>query len=174
MGPQTTAQQRKKTLHYIQVGHDEGAQLVAGGRIASAGSLSDPSLAGGYFVEPTVFANVKQSMRIAQEEIFGPVCSVIPFDDEDEAIAIANDTQYGLTAALWTQNIGRAHRVASQIEAGTVWVNTYRYLRWNIPYGGFKLSGLGRENGPEGIDAYLQHRSTIINLTGAYPDAYPP
>ena len=174
MGPQTTAQQREKTLHYIQVGHDEGAQLVAGGRIASTGSLSDPSLAGGYFVEPTVFANVKQSMRIAQEEIFGPVCSVIPFDDEEEAIAIANDTQYGLTAALWTQNIGRAHRVASQIEAGTVWVNTYRYLRWNIPYGGFKLSGLGRENGPEGIDAYLQHRSTIINLTGAYPDAYPP
>ena len=112
-------------------------------------------------------------MVIAQEEIFGPVCSVIPFKTEEEAIAIANDTRYGLTAALWTQNVGRAHRVAAQLEAGTVWVNTYRYIRWNIPYGGFKMSGLGRENGPEALDAYLETRSTIMNLTGADPDAYP-
>jgi aldehyde dehydrogenase (NAD+) len=100
------------------------------------------------------------------------VVSVIPFDDEDEAIAIANDTDYGLTAGLWSQNIGRAHRVASRIQAGTVWINTYRYIRWAIPYGGFKMSGLGRENGMEAVDAYLQTRSTIVNLTGNYPDMY--
>ncbi len=111
-------------------------------------------------------------MRIAQEEIFGPVCAVIPFDTEEQAIEIANATVYGLTAAIWTQNVGRAHRVAGQIQAGTVWVNTYRYLRWNIPYGGFKLSGLGRENGPEALEGFLETRSTIMSLTGAYPDAY--
>ena len=173
MGPQATAQQLEKTLRYIQIGRDEGARLVAGGQAPSAAQRLDPDGEGGYFVQPTVFADVKQSMRIAQEEIFGPVCAVIPFKTEEEAVAIANDTRYGLTAALWTQNIGRAHRVAAQIEAGTVWVNTYRYLRWNIPYGGFKMSGMGRENGPEALHAYLEDRSTIMSLTGAYPDAYP-
>jgi acyl-CoA reductase-like NAD-dependent aldehyde dehydrogenase len=102
------------------------------------------------------------------------VCSVIAFDTEEEAVEIANDICYGLTAAVWTQNLGRAHRVAAQIEAGTVWINTYRYIRWNIPYGGFKLSGLGRENGPEALDAYLETRATIVNLSGIYPDVYGP
>jgi (Z)-2-((N-methylformamido)methylene)-5-hydroxybutyrolactone dehydrogenase len=174
MGPQATARQLEKTLRYVQIGRDEGARLVAGGNTPSSARRLDPDGDGGYFVEPTVFADVKQSMRIAQEEIFGPVCSVIPFKTEEEAVAIANDSRYGLTAALWTQNIGRAHRVAAQIEAGTVWVNTYRFLRWNIPYGGFKLSGMGRENGPEALESYLEDRATVINLTGAYPDAYPP
>jgi acyl-CoA reductase-like NAD-dependent aldehyde dehydrogenase len=173
MGPQATAQQLEKTLRYIQIGRDEGARLVAGGQAPSSAQRLDPDGERGFYVQPTVFADVKQSMRIAQEEIFGPVCAVIPFKTEEEAVAIANDTRYGLTAALWTQNIGRAHRVAAQIEAGTVWVNTYRYLRWNIPYGGFKMSGLGRENGPEALHGYLEDRSTIMNLTGAYPDAYP-
>jgi (Z)-2-((N-methylformamido)methylene)-5-hydroxybutyrolactone dehydrogenase len=173
MGPQATAQQLEKTMDYIKIGRDEGARLVAGGHVLAPARRIGEGLDGGFFVEPTVFAEVKQSMRIAQEEIFGPVCSVIPFKTEEHAIAIANDTKYGLTAALWTQNMARAHRVAAQIEAGTVWVNTYRYLRWNIPYGGFKLSGLGRENGPEALDAYLEHRSTIMSLTGIYPDAYP-
>lgn len=173
MGPQTTAEQLAKTFSYIDIGRREGARLVTGGGIPARSRLAEQGLENGFYVEPTVFADVRQSMRIAQEEIFGPVCSVIPFGTEDEAIAIANDTRYGLTAAVWTQNVGRAHRVAAQIEAGTVWVNTYRYIRWNIPYGGFKMSGLGRENGPEALDAYLETRATIMSLTGSYPDAYP-
>ncbi|MEO8297786.1 MAG: aldehyde dehydrogenase [Burkholderiales bacterium] len=167
MGPQTHAEQLDKTLRYIGIAQDEGAQLKAGGKRVSSGDFGP-----GYFVEPTVFANVSNSMRVAQEEIFGPVVSVIPFDSEEEAVAIANDTDYGLVAGLWTQGIGRAHRVAARIQAGTVWINTYRYIRWAIPYGGFKMSGLGRENGIEAIDAYLQTRSTVVNLSGNYPDMY--
>src|SRR3546814_14048264 len=103
-----------------------------------------------YFVEPTVFAGVSAAMRIAQEEIFGPVAALIPFDGEEEAIAIANATPYGLAAGLWSGDTGRAHRVAARIEAGMVWVNTYRHIRWSTPYGGVKASGWGRENGLEG------------------------
>jgi acyl-CoA reductase-like NAD-dependent aldehyde dehydrogenase len=172
MGPQATAQQLEKTLNYVAIGRDEGARLVTGGSTPSSRQLVRQDLKGGYFVEPTVFADVTPKMRLAQEEIFGPICSVIPFETEEEAVEIANDTRYGLTAAIWTQNIGRAHRMAAQIQAGTVWINTYRYVRWNIPYGGFKLSGLGRENGPEAVDAYLETRSTIVSLAGTYPDAY--
>ena len=167
MGPQAHDEQLSKTLRYIDIAKDEGAKLLAGGFRITEGNLG-----AGYFVAPTVFANVDNKMRVAREEIFGPVVSVIPFDDEEEAIAIANDTDYGLTAGLWSQNIGRAHRVASRIQAGSVWINTFRYIRWAIPYGGFKMSGLGRENGMEAVDAYLQTRSTIVNLTGKYPDVY--
>lgn len=167
MGPQAHDEQLSKTLRYIDIAKGEGATLLAGGLRITEGDFG-----AGYFVAPTVFSNVDNKMRVAREEIFGPVVSVIPFDDEDEAIAIANDTDYGLTAGLWSQNIGRAHRVASRIQAGTVWINTYRYIRWAIPYGGFKMSGLGRENGMEAVDAYLQTRSTVVNLTGNYPDMY--
>jgi acyl-CoA reductase-like NAD-dependent aldehyde dehydrogenase len=111
-------------------------------------------------------------MRIAQEEIFGPVIAAIRFKTEEEAVALANDSQYGLVAGLWTRDVGRAHRMAAQIQAGTVWVNTYRVIRWAFPYGGFKMSGIGRENGPEALDSYLETKSTVISLTGAYPDAY--
>jgi acyl-CoA reductase-like NAD-dependent aldehyde dehydrogenase len=167
MGPQAHAEQLAKTLRYIDIGSAEGAQLVSGGKRLSQGAYGD-----GYFVEPTVFANVRNDMRVAREEIFGPVVSVIPFDDEEQALEIANDTRYGLVAGLWTRDIGRAHRVASQIQAGTVWVNTYRHIRWNIPYGGIGISGMGRENGPEVIDYYTETRATIIGLTGEYPDYY--
>lgn len=167
MGPQAHQAQLDKTLSYVEIGRSEGAQLLAGGRRVSA-----PELEGGYYVAPTVFAGVDNRMRIAREEIFGPVVSLMPFDTEDEVIAIANDTEYGLTAGLWSNDLGRAHRVSSQIQAGTVWINTYRFLRWSIPYGGFKVSGLGRENGMEAMDAYLQTRATIIGLTGTYPDVY--
>jgi aldehyde dehydrogenase (NAD+) len=119
-----------------------------------------------------VFANVANDMRIAREEIFGPVAALIPFDDEEDAIALANDTAYGLTAGLWTQDVGRAHRVSNRIRAGMVWVNTYRFIRWSTPYGGFKGSGWGRENGTEGLDAYLETRTTVISTTGRFPDAY--
>jgi aldehyde dehydrogenase (NAD+) len=167
MGPQAHDAQLRKTLSYMEIAKGEGARLVTGGT-----RLKDNGLGSGFFVAPTVFADVKPRMRVAQEEIFGPVVTVIPFDDEQEALEIANGVEYGLTAVIWTQDVGLAHRIASSIEAGTVWVNTYRYVRWAIPYGGFKISGTGRENGVEGMDAFLQTRATVINLSGKYPDPY--
>lgn len=167
MGPQAHEEQLAKTLSYIEIGKHDGAELIAGGNRLSGGAF-----AGGYFVEPTVFANVANDMRIAREEIFGPVAALIPFDEEEEAVMIANDTSYGLTAGLWTRDVGRAHRVSSQIKAGMVWVNTYRFIRWSTPYGGFKGSGWGRENGVEAIDSYLETRTTVISTTGRFPDAY--
>jgi (Z)-2-((N-methylformamido)methylene)-5-hydroxybutyrolactone dehydrogenase len=167
MGPQAHEEQLKKTLSYIDIGRAEGAELIAGGNRITAGALAK-----GYFVEPTVFAGVNSQMRIARDEIFGPVAAIIRFDDEEEAIAIANDTQYGLTAGLWTQDVGRAHRVSQRIEAGMVWVNCYRYIRWSTPYGGFKASGWGRENGADALDPYQETRTTIINMNGQFPNPY--
>src|SRR3546814_14665748 len=108
-------------------------------------------------------------MRIAQEEIFGPVAALIPFDGEEEAIAIANSTPYGLAAGLWSGDTGRAHRVAARIEAGMVWVNTYRYIRWSTPYGGVKASGWGRETGLEGLDPFLAPQPPILTQNGSAP-----
>jgi (Z)-2-((N-methylformamido)methylene)-5-hydroxybutyrolactone dehydrogenase len=167
MGPQSSRQQLDKTMSYIGYGRDEGARLIAGGN-----RIDREGLRGGYFVEPTVFADVANDMRIAREEIFGPVATLIPFDGEEEAVALANDTAYGLTAGLWTRDIGRAHRTAAKIRAGVVWVNTYRYLRWSIPYGGFKASGWGRENGIDALEPYLDTRATVVSTTGQFPDAY--
>ena len=167
MGPQAHSEQLEKTLSYIALGKEQGAELVTGG-----GRIETGDLAAGYFVQPTVFANVSQDMRIAQDEIFGPVAGLIPFEGEEEAIAIANATPYGLTAGLWTGDVGRAHRVSRQIEAGMVWVNTYRFIRWSTPYGGVKASGWGRENGIEALDSYLDTKTTVISTTGKFPDAY--
>lgn len=167
MGPQAHAEQLAKTMSYVDLGKQEGAKLVAGGQRLDEGALKK-----GYFVAPTVFADVRNDMRIAREEIFGPIASIIPFSGEDEAVSIANDTRYGLTAGLWTSDTGRAHRVAAKIEAGMVWVNTYRYIRWSTPYGGFKASGWGRENGTEALDNYLETRTTVVSTTGKFPDAY--
>lgn len=167
MGPQAHRQQLDKTLSYVAIGQEEGAELVCGGaRIEREG------LANGFFVEPTVFAGVTSQMRIAQEEIFGPVAAIMPFDDEDEAVAIANATPYGLAAGLWSGDTGKAHRVAARIEAGMVWVNTYRYIRWSTPYGGVKASGWGRENGLEGLDPFLETKTTIISTTGRFADPF--
>jgi len=167
LGPQAHEQQLTKTLSYVELGRQEGAELVTGGH-----RILKPELASGYFVEPTVFAGVTNTMRIAREEIFGPVASLIPFDGEEEAIAIANDTPYGLTAGLWTRDVGRALRVSNRIEAGIVWVNTYSFLRWSTPYGGFKASGWGRENGIDALDPFLENRTTVISTTGQFPDQY--
>ena len=167
MGPQNNASQLEKTMRYVGIGREEGAEVVAGGSRLQSGPLEN-----GYFIEPTVFAGVTNDMRIAREEIFGPVAALIPFDDEEEAIAVANDTAYGLTAGLWTRDVGRAHRVSGQIRAGIVWVNTYRFIRWSTPYGGFKASGWGRENGIDALDAYLETRTTVVSKTGTFPDAY--
>lgn len=158
VGPITTPAQYEKVLSYIQIAQDEGAELLLGGKPACCGD--------GWFVEPTIFARVSPKMRIAQEEVFGPVLSILKFRDEAEAIAIANDSCYGLGAGIWTSDIGRAFRMSEKIQAGTVWVNTYRAVSFMSPFGGYKDSGLGRENGIAAIESYLQTKSVWIN-TGA-------
>ncbi|CAN7771220.1 aldehyde dehydrogenase [Cupriavidus necator] len=154
IGPITTPAQYDKVLSYIDIARQEGASCVLGGKPSDMGRL---------FVEPTVFTGVTPAMRIAQEEVFGPVLAVIRFKDESEAIEIANGTAYGLGAGVWTRDIGRAFRVSRQIEAGTVWVNTYRAVSFMSPFGGYKDSGIGRENGIGAIREYLQTKSVWIN-----------
>jgi aldehyde dehydrogenase (NAD+) len=159
VGPITTQNQRDKVLSYLGIARAEGATAVLGG--GTPAGLGD-----GWFVEPTIFTSVNNQMRIAREEVFGPVLSVIPFDDEEQAFAIANDSPYGLAAGIWTQNIGRALRGAAAMEAGTVWVNTYRAVSYMAPFGGYKRSGIGRESGQEAIDAYLQTKTVWIDMLG--------
>ena len=167
VGPITTRLQHKKVLDYIAIGEDEGAQLVLGGKPAVVeGSGS------GLFIQPSIFSGVNNQMRIAQEEIFGPVLSVIPFHDEEEAIGIANDTLYGLAAGVWTTNIRRAITISNRLRAGTVWVNTYRAVSYMSPFGGFKNSGFGRENGQHAIDEFLQTKSVWINTALEVPNPF--
>jgi (Z)-2-((N-methylformamido)methylene)-5-hydroxybutyrolactone dehydrogenase len=161
VGPVTTLAQRQRVLDYVDIARSEGATCVLGG-----GKPVDPSLGEGWFVEPTIFTGVANRMRIAREEVFGPILSIIPFDDEDDALAIANDSPYGLAAGVWTSDIGRAIRMSERIEAGTVWVNCYRAVSFMAPFGGYKRSGIGRESGQEAIDAYLQTKSVWIDTSG--------
>jgi aldehyde dehydrogenase (NAD+) len=165
MGPMAFREQQQKVLGYVDVARGEGAHVVTGG----ARPASQPR---GWFVEPTVLLGVRNDMRIAREEVFGPVLSVIPFEDEDEAIRLANDSDHGLAAGLWTRDIQRAHRMVRRIRAGTIWVNAYRVLNYDVPFGGVKQSGYGRENGLEGLRAYLVTKSVWIELTGASRDPF--
>ena len=167
VGPVTTRPQYEKILGYVEVAKGEGAHLALGGRPADR-----PECGSGWFIEPTIFTGVDNRMRIAQEEVFGPVLSVIPFDDEDDAIAIANDSPYGLAAGVWTSSIKRAIRASERLEAGTVWVNTYRAVSYMSPFGGYKRSGLGRENGQEAIWDYLQTKSVWISTASEVPNPF--
>jgi phenylacetaldehyde dehydrogenase len=155
MGPLVSEEQQRRVTGYISAGADEGATIAYGGD-----SVSGP----GYFVRPTVFTDVSPEMRIMREEIFGPVAMVSSFSDEDEAIARANDTHFGLAAGIWTRDVKRAHRVAANVSAGTVWVNTYGMFDAAIPYGGFKLSGYGKELGREALEQYLQTKTVWVDL----------
>jgi (Z)-2-((N-methylformamido)methylene)-5-hydroxybutyrolactone dehydrogenase len=167
VGPITTRPQHKKVLDYIAIGQNEGAELVLGGKVPDV-----PGSNSGLFVEPSIFTGVNNRMRLAQEEIFGPVLSIIPFEDEDDAVAIANDTAYGLAAGVWTSNIRRAVTVSNRLRAGTVWVNTYRAVSYLSPFGGYKNSGFGRENGQHAIDEYLQTKSVWINTATEVPNPF--
>ncbi len=165
VGPIATRPQFEKILSYIEIARGEGATCVLGGR-------SRPELGAGQFIEPTIFTGVRNDMRIAQEEVFGPVLAVIPFDDEQDAIRIANDTAYGLAAAVWTRDLRRAMLMTEKIKAGTVWVNNYRATSFTSPFGGFKESGIGRESGSEAIREYLETKCVWISSDLDVPNPF--
>jgi betaine-aldehyde dehydrogenase len=158
MGPVVSKEQMERVMRYQEIGRKEAKVAVGGGR------PSDPGLQRGYFVEPTIFYDVDNSATIAREEIFGPVMAVIPFDDEKDALRIANDTQYGLAAAVWSRDIFKCLRMVKRLQAGIVWVNHMQPTYVEAPWGGYKMSGIGRELGPWGAEEYLQVKQVHINL----------
>jgi aldehyde dehydrogenase (NAD+)/phenylacetaldehyde dehydrogenase len=158
MGPLVSDVQLARVTGLVDSGKQQGATVACGGE-HPGGDLS-----AGYFMQPTVFTNVEDDMRIAQEEIFGPVLSVFSFEDEEEVIARANASRYGLVGAVWTNDLKRAHRVAAQLEAGTVWVNAYNILDPTTPFGGYKDSGVGRDLGLEAVHSFTQTKSVWVNL----------
>jgi acyl-CoA reductase-like NAD-dependent aldehyde dehydrogenase len=154
LGPVASRAQLEKILGYFTIARDERLELIAGGRRLERS---------GFFVEPTVYAGVPNGCRLAREEIFGPVAALMPFDGEDEAVAIANDTVFGLAAGVWTENVRRAHRMVSRLRAGSVWVNNYRQITYGVPFGGFRQSGIGRELGPDALEQYTEVKSVWID-----------
>ncbi len=158
IGPLVSAEQLKRVTGYLDIGKAEGARATAGGHRVESGDLAK-----GYFVAPTVFADVQDEMRVAQEEIFGPVACVLPFDSLEEAAARSNDTVYGLAGGIWTRDVGTAHKMARAVKAGTVWVNTMLLMDPAVPFGGYKMSGWGREMGSHGLDGYLNEKAVWID-----------
>jgi aldehyde dehydrogenase (NAD+) len=167
VGPVTNPAQLARILDYIDIAEGEGAKAVLGG-----GRAARPECGEGWFVEPTIFTGVKNSMRIAQEEVFGPVLAVIPFEDEEEAVAIGNDVAYGLAAGVWTRDMRRALTMAERLQAGTVWINTYRAVSYLSPFGGYKMSGLGRESGQDMIRDYMQVKSVWLSTATEVPNPF--
>jgi acyl-CoA reductase-like NAD-dependent aldehyde dehydrogenase len=159
VGPLATRGQLDKVLGYVELGVSEGARLVVGGK-----RPDEPAeVAQGYFVEPSVFAEVGNGSRLAQEEIFGPVACVLPFEDEDDAVRLANATRFGLAGGVWSRDVGRAQRMAKRIRAGSIWVNTYRVGHHAMPFGGYKQSGLGRELGLDALHEYTEVKSVWLD-----------
>ncbi len=165
IGPIATRPQFERIMACIESARQEGATCVLGGR-------ARPDLGAGQFVEPTIFTNVTNSMRIAQEEVFGPVLAVIPFDDEEDAIRIGNDVAYGLAAGVWTRSLHRAMVMTDRLKAGTVWVNNYRATSFTSPFGGYKQSGIGRESGVETIKEYLETKCVMISTNLDVPNPF--
>jgi len=159
VGSLTTQGQFEKVVRYVEIGQQEGAELVAGGS-----PPDDPDLAGGYFYLPTIFDRVAPDMRVAREEIFGPVLSVLEFADDDQLVADANGTVYGLAAGLWTEDMRRALTLAERLKAGTVWINTFRQTQISAPFGGYKMSGIGREKGLSGLKEYCEEKTVWVDL----------
>ncbi len=168
-GPVISAEARNRILRYIETGQQEGATLAYGGGVPTG-----PQFERGFWVEPTIFIDVDNGMTIAREEIFGPVLAVIRCETVEQAVRIANDTEYGLSAGVWSTDTQRALDVAGQLEAGTVWVNDWHMVSAAYPFGGYKQSGLGRELGPRALDEYTEEKFVHVDLSGrlerrAYP-----
>jgi aldehyde dehydrogenase (NAD+) len=157
LGPIATKSEYDKILTYVESGKQSSAKLMAGGKTRKINGK-------GLFIEPTVFADATNDLKISQEEIFGPVVPIIPFKDEEDAIRIANDTTYGLASGIQTRDLGKALRLADRIKAGTVWLNTWHKYHPNAPFGGYKMSGYGREQGAEALESYTQYKTIWANL----------
>jgi aminomuconate-semialdehyde/2-hydroxymuconate-6-semialdehyde dehydrogenase len=160
LGPLISAQHREKVLSYYRLAKEEGAQLITGGGVPSFGDERDH----GFYVQPTIYTGLPETARCVKEEIFGPVCHIAPFDSEEEAVAMANDTKYGLAASIWTTNLKRGHRVAQQMKAGITWVNCWFLRDLRTPFGGAGLSGLGREGGMHSLNFYSELNNICIRL----------
>ena len=164
-GPVISKEQQQKALKYIEEALKQGATIACGGKIPDVGAVREPPLRNGFYLEPTILENVTNNMKVAQEEIFGPVLVVMKFKDEQQAIAIANDSSYGLASCIWTKDLAKADRVARQLQAGTVWVNTYGGFYNAASFGGYKQSGFGRELGHEGLLEYMQSKHICTDQT---------
>ena len=160
VGPISSRQQYETVLEYLELGKAEGARIITGGE-----KPEDPALARGLYMKPTIFDGVCCDMKIAREEIFGPVLSVLTFKDDDEAVRLANDSDFGLAAALWTTNLSKAHKIAARLEAGIIWINCTNVFGAWMPYGGYKTSGLGFEAGIEGLKEFTRLKTVLIDTS---------